>query len=743
MADKYELPTYTLSRVRYYDGEYLKDDEFIDEQKYHIDRRQRHDRLLHVAGVCEGLGLALANATTVKVSAGTAIDAQGRTILVGADQTLAIKPENNGALYVQLSFGEVADRPADANSAVSSNTRFTQAPTLVLAAAVQANAVVLGQAVIANGQASQVTATGRTYSGLRLPGPANAGYALHARGDASPGLVDLECNLNVTGTVQVSGNRVKSKTGLGILQTDATDCLRVNPDGDYPFTAIYKPVAIGTGGLAVGDWTQLPSGQLKTTSDAVIGGALQVSGNRIKNKTGLGMLQADAADCLRVNPDGDYPFTAIYKPVAIGTGGLAVGDWTQLPAGQLKVTSDATIGGKATVQGDVYAANSALYFTSTTHDHSGIGNTTGYAAIENSKNYEALMILGRAGTTKGRLVKLWDYLLVNGGLEVAGDAQVTGSRIKNKSGLGMLQANADDCLRVNPDSHYPFTAIYKSVAIGTGGLAIGDWSQQPEGNLKVTGSSYIGGVLSFGATVRQMINLWSNDYGIGVQSSTTYFRTGGNFAFYKGGTHNDAEWNAGGGERMMAIYNGNVKIPGNIGTSGYDPVGGLPGGWGGGVHTWDVAVRGTGKSVHGWQTGGWDLAEKFDRHDPSLEPGDVVVADPEVPERLIRSSAPEQTTILGVISEKPGFLLGVSWEDPKNPTALALAGRVPVKVTLEGGPIRIGDLLTSASEPGHAMRASRPARVIGMALSAFDGSQSDRGKVIVLINLHQWSPVER
>ncbi|MCK9994433.1 MAG: hypothetical protein Dbin4_02953, partial [Alphaproteobacteria bacterium] len=35
---------------------------------------------------------------------------------------------------------------------------------------------------------------------------------------------------------------------------------------------------------------------------------------------------------------------------------------------------------------------------------------------------------------------------------------------------------------------------------------------------------------------------------------------------------------------------------------------------------------------------------------------------------------------------------------------LALSGRVPVKVSAENGPIKPGDLLTTSSTPGHAMR---------------------------------------
>jgi Chaperone of endosialidase len=67
--------------------------------------------------------------------------------------------------------------------------------------------------------------------------------------------------------------------------------------------------------------------------------------------------------------------------------------------------------------------------------------------------------------------------------------------------------------------------------------------------------------LSFGSQVRQMINLWSTGYGIGVQSSTHYFRSSGNFAWYVGGSHSNGELDGGGGALRMVIHrNGNVGI---------------------------------------------------------------------------------------------------------------------------------------------------------------------------------------
>ncbi|MEZ4731288.1 MAG: tail fiber domain-containing protein [Caldilineaceae bacterium] len=84
------------------------------------------------------------------------------------------------------------------------------------------------------------------------------------------------------------------------------------------------------------------------------------------------------------------------------------------------------------------------------------------------------------------------------------------------------------------------------------------------GNLAMTGN------LSFGAQVRQMLNLWRAEYGIGVQGWTQYFRTHGNFAWYRDGVHADGELNSGGGVLQMVIRR-NDRV--GIGTA--DPGGSL------------------------------------------------------------------------------------------------------------------------------------------------------------------------
>ncbi|GAA0715334.1 hypothetical protein [Dokdonella soli] len=75
-------------------------------------------------------------------------------------------------------------------------------------------------------------------------------------------------------------------------------------------------------------------------------------------------------------------------------------------------------------------------------------------------------------------------------------------------------------------------------------------------------------------------------------------------------------------------------------------------------------------------------------------------------------------------------------DQPTEGPELALAGRVPVKVTNEGGPIRIGDLLVASPTLGRAMRAQgspMPGTVIGKAMQNLDTAA---GTIVMLVMLH-------
>lgn len=144
-----------------------------------------------------------------------------------------------------------------------------------------------------------------------------------------------------------------------------------------------------------------------------------------------------------------------------------------------------------------------------------------------------------------------------------------------------------------------------------------------------------------------------------------------------------------------------------------------------------------------------DLAETFEAGEP-VSPGDVVVIN-EANKTTKKSSIPYDKKVLGVVSENPAVLLKgpvtqfapPAQEGSGTKPAVALAGRVKCKVTLENGPIEYGDLLTTSSRPGYAMKATDPEKsfgaVIGKALEDFaespSGNEKDAGLITILVSL--------
>jgi len=135
------------------------------------------------------------------------------------------------------------------------------------------------------------------------------------------------------------------------------------------------------------------------------------------------------------------------------------------------------------------------------------------------------------------------------------------------------------------------------------------------------------------------------------------------------------------------------------------------------------SIRATG-SIDANQS--FDIAEAYpidsqcEKENNCPEIGDVVSVGEN--SFLEKSSIPYDEKLIGVISENPAFSIG-AWNMATSSRLVALAGRVPVKVSLENGPIEVGDLLTSASStPGAAMKATEPGRVIGIALEPFNGT---------------------
>jgi hypothetical protein len=133
-----------------------------------------------------------------------------------------------------------------------------------------------------------------------------------------------------------------------------------------------------------------------------------------------------------------------------------------------------------------------------------------------------------------------------------------------------------------------------------------------------------------------------------------------------------------------------------------------------------------------------DCAEEFDVDCLDLiEPGTVMVL---AEEGMLRPSQHAyDKCVAGVVSGagayKPGIVLD-RHDSATRRMPIALLGKVYCKVDASYGPIRAGDLLTTAPTPGHAMKAGDPASAFGAVLGkALRSLPEGQGLIPVLIAL--------
>lgn len=127
----------------------------------------------------------------------------------------------------------------------------------------------------------------------------------------------------------------------------------------------------------------------------------------------------------------------------------------------------------------------------------------------------------------------------------------------------------------------------------------------------------------------------------------------------------------------------------------------------------------------------FDVAEMFQASDYLLA-GEIVTIDLDKRETVKR--ADPGSMILGAVSTEPGLVLGWGGD---NQYPIALAGRVPVKVSNENGPIAVGDRVTLSSTAGVGMRANKAGGILGVAMQASNGSANDA--IVVFIKPQYWN----
>jgi len=141
-----------------------------------------------------------------------------------------------------------------------------------------------------------------------------------------------------------------------------------------------------------------------------------------------------------------------------------------------------------------------------------------------------------------------------------------------------------------------------------------------------------------------------------------------------------------------------------------------------------------------------DIAEWAKVSDKSIGAGDVLVIDVSNSSTFKKSDGTYSTTVAGIVSTDPNYLAGNISEkgelltreeiEKKGYRMLALVGQVPCNVSDENGPINIGDLLTTSSTPGYAMKVVDKVKAMGAIVGkALEPLNSGKGKIKVLLSL--------
>jgi len=253
----------TIKRLNYFNGQFLRENDFNLEQDYHLSLRRLHNRKAHTPGIISGLEVVAGN-SQVTVKAGMAIDKDGREIIVETDTTVNVSAGDNGA-HVVIALDERKSDPAVAPDPIRLETRWTESAALSLVGDVPASAVALAQiaTVAANGAVTLNSSYRRLYSAPVVEGDLAVGRDLTVSG-----------NLEVKGqTTLIETDQMRGDVVLGDADADtvrvAGTLLSAHSSGQLQLTS---PVNM-SGNLAVQGNLEVHGSASSMHGDVVLGDA--------------------------------------------------------------------------------------------------------------------------------------------------------------------------------------------------------------------------------------------------------------------------------------------------------------------------------------------------------------------------------------------------------------------------------------------------------------------------------------
>ncbi|MEZ0471118.1 hypothetical protein [Luteimonas salinilitoris] len=525
-ADK-RRPVYVTSRLRYFDGEFLKTEDFVDEQNYHVDRQTRHEARLHAPGVLEGLRVWQTadqmSSLSVTVGIGSALDTEGNQILINRPTEVVLDPvAGDGDYIVDIKFDEMTTDPQPGSEGA---TRFTQEPGEMLAigtsprpgAVPLARVRVTGEVIDAI-DTDYFSSSGPTqkYAGVKLPGPSGKEATLRVENvsddpngypdDSGFNLPDYKVLLSASGGLEVDGPMTVSDTLMIQNTLDVTGLLtasgglEVNDNGVLKFNNATRQMISLNDGSSSGIGTQTDTVYFRSN----YGFAFYQGGTHNNDK------QAPGTGGKHVLAIGNGGNVLIPKMLTIGQGENMDGpsdilevhdtqDETALlfTVGRSKIDASIplnakgglTVTGTATVS-ETLTADSSLNVT-------GLLTANGGFGVSSTKIYEnGTMSIGHASSDSSHPLEVWDSsgnnLLVvtstgiNAKIELNAQAglAVTGTATVSDTLTAKSSLNVTGLLTANGGFEVSSTQIYEN-----GTMSIGHASSDSSHLLEVWDSS--------------------------------------------------------------------------------------------------------------------------------------------------------------------------------------------------------------------------------------------------------------
>ena len=553
--------------------------------------------------------------------------------------------------------------------------------------------------------------------------------------------------------------------------------VRTNGDGDFATLSPRQALTASPYAIFAGTSANVASGSVVTSLNGLKDDVTLEAGNNVSLTPNGNTLTIAAA-----TGGGSSIWSALNNNAFYNTGNVGIG--TNIPAHRLSIAGgpswtanlwkgalDLEYGaaiafrGNAGTQYGIGSASGGLYFF---HTASGPG-TTGSPSVFDLElaNSGHLLIGGPSSDRSGIPLQVNGNLLLTPG---GSGGEVQFGTPNAETGMTIIGAN-------RADLRFDGSMIKLLANAGTG--------VPPTANgitVDTSGNIGVGQSMFFGSQTRQMFNLFGTGFGVGVQTSDLYFRSGGGFAWHVGGVHTDATYNSGGGTTVATLdlttgldfgsrLGQHLSLWGGVGARRFDigmqasteyfrtgnGVGDAFAWYKGGIHNDGQRNAGGGQSlmtldgesglfVAGAASvctltirGGCDLAEPFPMKEVQAEKGSVVVIDEEHPGQLKLSTEAYDTRVAGILSGGNGVNTGIALHQEgimDGGQNVALSGRVYVQADATFGAIKPGDLLTTSDTPGHAMKVSDHAKAQGAILGkAMSPLKQGKGMVLVLVTL--------